>query len=208
MRFVALPYYMLNSEAYLSLPGDALKIYVDVAKRYNGVNNGEISYGVREAAEIGISKTVAARMLEILAGRGFLVVTRNSDFRVKSRATRVWRLTNEPYRGTAGTRDFTRWQPPSKIISQSPHRDTQSLHRDKGNKITSDGPSTGTVSPKNGDPQSLHRDTYTYTMLGASDGGAAAPTCTSLQPDGSACDRPVIPGLACCPVHALKVARR
>lgn len=178
LRFVGLPHYLLNSAAYQSLPGDALKLLLAIWKRHNGVNNGEISFGVREAAEIGISKTPAARLLGVLVERGFLAVIRQSDFRVKSRQVRTWRLTAESYRGEQGTKDFMRWRPDSpstgtvKIKTQSLQRDTQSLYRDKSNKITADGPRTGTVRPKDGPPQSLHRDTYTYTMEGATDTGA------------------------------------
>src|SRR4051794_6489831 len=92
-RFVALPHYLLKSPAWLTLPGDAAKLLLDVWKRHNGMNNGEISYGVREAEEIGMAKSVSARMFKVLVERGFLVVTRDSAFRIKCRDARLWRLT-------------------------------------------------------------------------------------------------------------------
>jgi hypothetical protein len=61
-RFVALPHYMLRSPAWKTLPADAKALLIAVWERHNGMNNGEISYSVREAKEIGLSKSVTARM--------------------------------------------------------------------------------------------------------------------------------------------------
>src|SRR5689334_24448008 len=43
--------------------------------RFNGVNNGEITFGVREAEEIGLGKSSTAELFAELVRLGFLVVT-------------------------------------------------------------------------------------------------------------------------------------
>lgn len=131
-RYVGLPHYLLDSPAFKTLPGDAVKLLIYIWKRHNGVNNGEISFGVREAVEIGISKTVAARMFAILRERGFLAVVRDGGFNVGDRKARTWRLTAEPYRGQQGSKEFMRWKP-----AKVPATRLKKFH----------SPPTGTASP-------------------------------------------------------------
>jgi hypothetical protein len=108
-RFIALPHYMLRSAAWKTLPANAVKVLLHIWERHNGINNGEISYSVREAEEIGLSKDQAARALEECISRGFLAITRDSAFSVKTKAARLWRLTAEPFRGERATKEFMRW---------------------------------------------------------------------------------------------------
>jgi hypothetical protein len=126
---VALPHYLLNCPAWKTLPSDGKALLIDVWKRHNGSNNGEISYSVREAEEIGISRSAAARMFKELVERGFLAVARNSAFNLKTREARRWRLAAEPCHGVTATRDFMRWRPlqgADKKSNHSPSRETHS----------------------------------------------------------------------------------
>jgi hypothetical protein len=95
VRHVRLKHYLLNSQAWMTMPEAACKLLLDVWKRHNGVNNGEISYGCREAQQIGLHRATAARMFDILIERGFLVVIRESTFGRK-KISRTWRITAEP----------------------------------------------------------------------------------------------------------------
>ncbi len=105
-RWVGLPHWMLRSPAWKSLSPNAKALLIDVWQRHNGSNNGEISYAVREAAEIGLGRTTAARAFAELVERGFLVMTRDSAFTVKTRAARLWRITAVPCGGNRATKDF------------------------------------------------------------------------------------------------------
>jgi hypothetical protein len=109
-RWVGLPHWLLNSAAFRSLPGDAVKLLLAVWRRHNGVNNGEISYSCREAAEIGLSLNKAGRMFGVLVDRGFLVVVRGAGFNNKQ-LSRTWRLTAEKRGSEKATKEFMRWQP-------------------------------------------------------------------------------------------------
>jgi DNA-binding XRE family transcriptional regulator len=140
---------MLKSLAWRSLTGNAIKLLIVVWQRHNGVNNGEISFSVREAADVGLSKSAAWRAFRELREKGFLAITRESAFSLKTHAARCWRLTAEPS-GPQGdvraTKDFMTWSPtasaPSASISQSHERDAQSQARDHRPKHETEMPSS------------------------------------------------------------------
>jgi hypothetical protein len=51
-RFVKLDHWLLKTPAWRSLSPASRALYVELAQRYNGANNGEISLSVRETAEL------------------------------------------------------------------------------------------------------------------------------------------------------------
>ena len=112
-RFVRLTDRMTDTQAWLSLEGNARAIYVELATLYFGVgtNNGRIGYSIRQAAEaIHVSKDTAARALSRLQDCGFIVATTKGRFVRKRHATR-WRLTefNCDLTGQLASRDFETW---------------------------------------------------------------------------------------------------
>jgi hypothetical protein len=174
-RFIALNHYMLKSPAWKTLPPNAKALLLSVWERHNGSNNGQISYSVREAEEIGLSKDQAGRAIEELIERGFIVCTRASAFSVKTRAARLWRLTAEASTGHPATKDFMRWVQPGvkagvnptrgpKSKTQSHQRDVQSHQRDCGLEIEIIEPLTVAPArlsaPISIPSQSHQRDTY------------------------------------------------
>jgi hypothetical protein len=93
---VRLHHWMLRCEAWRTLSPNAKAILIDIWQRHNGVNNGSISFSVREAGEIGITRSAAARAMKELIERGFIAVTRASAFTLKTKEARLWCLTAEP----------------------------------------------------------------------------------------------------------------
>ena len=73
--FVQFPKYMQDSLGYKCLVlkcAGALVIYIDIAMRYNGSNNGEISYSVREGKErLGINPNTVGKWIKFLEHYGF-----------------------------------------------------------------------------------------------------------------------------------------
>jgi hypothetical protein len=118
-RYVGLRYWMLQSRAWRSLPGNARALYIELAARYNGGNNGRIPYSVREAkAALHISRDTASHLLGILQARGFLVCTKRGAFSLKTvRDASEWQLTehNSDHPVAHATKDFMRWRPPEDI---------------------------------------------------------------------------------------------
>lgn len=111
-RFVLLPHFMLNSEAWRSLTPAVVSAYIQLAMRYNGRNNGEISLAVREVARLcHVNKDTAARVLKELEEKGFCRPTTLGAFSRHDRQASEWELTLWPRagaRGKRGTRDFMR----------------------------------------------------------------------------------------------------
>jgi len=104
---------MILSEAFLSLSGDAVKVFMHVRTRYTEDkhqinNNGEISYSVREGEKVHLSKNRTSRALKELEEKGFLKVKDDSTFDQKKLA-RTWIITCEKYNKKPPTRDFKNW---------------------------------------------------------------------------------------------------
>ena len=50
-KFVALGNGLLTSAAWRSLSGGAIRYYIELRRRFNGMNNGELHLSVREAVD-------------------------------------------------------------------------------------------------------------------------------------------------------------
>ena len=115
-RHVRIHHYMMETPAWKSLGVTERAMYVDIASRYAGLgsNNGRIHYSVREAAErLRIGKSTAARALEILADRGFIVAEKRGAFSLKARHASEWRLTEfaSDIGSDFATKEFVHWRP-------------------------------------------------------------------------------------------------
>ena len=115
-RFIMVDYHLLQSEAFREIKGEAFKLYLKVRERFNGLNNGEISYSVREASEIlGISKSSASKYFIELKDKGFLKIKQKGSYNLKSKHATTWIITSETYNNHPKSRDFMRWKKGSTI---------------------------------------------------------------------------------------------
>ncbi len=110
-RFVMLNHWMLDCDAFSRLRPMARALLLELARRYNGVNNGMIGLGEREAvARLAIADRKAVRRaFAELEGAGFIAKTRAGGFNVKSpdaRRASEWRLTWLPTADALPTKDF------------------------------------------------------------------------------------------------------
>ena len=84
-RYVQLFHWMMDSEAWKDLSGNARAIYLEISKRYNGTNNGQIVYSLREATrELKIGTSTAKRALDELQDHGFIVAEQRGHFTGRS----------------------------------------------------------------------------------------------------------------------------
>jgi hypothetical protein len=127
-RFVVLHHWLLKSPAWRAFSPNGKAILLHIWERHNGANNGEIVYAVREAKKIGLSKSPAARALKEAIDLGFLRITRNASFTLKTKEARSYALTAEPINGRTATKEFMKWTP-AEFKTQSPQRDRQPLKR-------------------------------------------------------------------------------
>lgn len=95
--FVQIPKYMKESSGYkhlvLNCTG-ALTVYIDLADRYNGINNGEISYSVREGKEsLGLTPNTVGKYLKALERYGLIITTQKGCFNLKKRHASTYEIT-------------------------------------------------------------------------------------------------------------------
>lgn len=114
-QYVPMPYKMLRSDAWRSLSGAAVKLYLELHTRYNGGNNGKLHLSMKEAAEIlCMGKATIQRAYDELTEKGFIALEVPGNW--YSRRAHDWRLTSKPTEGRAGrtppTLDWTKWRKP------------------------------------------------------------------------------------------------
>lgn len=168
-RFVMLDFWLLESEAWRALSHGARCLYIETRQRFNGRNNGHISFSVREAAEkLHANKDTAAKWFKELVAKGFLKPRKPGSFDFKKRHATEWIITAERCNGELATKDFMRWKPGGKIQNTVPPKGTDSpTKRDRGAQIdprnAPDGPTEGdreppkipSDGPKNSDTYSI-----------------------------------------------------
>lgn len=131
--------FMMESPAWRSLTPAQRAVYVEVRRRFNGVNNGWIALSVRDAADrCNINKDTAGRALTTLQDRGFIECVTPGGFTRKVRHATEWRLLDErcDKTGALPSKAFMRWRPPAEAENK-----TRSENR------PSTVPSFGTVMP-------------------------------------------------------------
>lgn len=105
---------IMQTEAWRSLSGNAVKVLLALVARDNGTRNGELSFSVREAADVAnLSPATAKRCLDELQDRGFIRCTQKGAFSRKVQHASTWRYTWQAWpEGKMGpTRDFEKWKP-------------------------------------------------------------------------------------------------
>jgi DNA-binding transcriptional regulator YhcF (GntR family) len=104
---------MLTCDAYLSLSCAARAVLIEIARIYDGTNNGRIALSVRTAAKrCRIADGTANRALDELTERGFIECVRRGSFGYKKRHASEWRITSKPcdVTGELSSKQFMRWR--------------------------------------------------------------------------------------------------
>jgi Fic family protein len=108
-RFVLFDYEQIESQAFRCLTGGALKLLIMVRKRFNGFDNGHISFSVREGRDLlGCSVNTISRYFDELVDKGFLKVKEKGSFSYKKRHATTWIITSDEYNNQK-SRDFKNW---------------------------------------------------------------------------------------------------
>lgn len=129
-RHVRLYHWLLETPAWADLDTTARAAYLELAKRYNGSNNGRIALAARALAlALNVSPATAARAMRSLADHGFIVVTRPGAFHCKVRLATEYRLTEFQcdVTGTLPSKEFASWRKTtvSPVIQHCAHADTE-----------------------------------------------------------------------------------
>ncbi len=87
-------------------------LYIELAMRFNGSNNGDIALSVRDGARlIRAGKDTVSRAFVELEQKGFVKRNRCGSFDWKIRHATTWILTEYALGETLATKDFMRWRP-------------------------------------------------------------------------------------------------
>ncbi|WP_289043312.1 helix-turn-helix domain-containing protein [uncultured Aliiroseovarius sp.] len=100
-QYVPLPYAQLKSEAWRSLSGAAVRVWLELHTRYHGGNNGKLTLSFAEAGEaLGMGKATVQRAYAELVEKGFVVLERKGNW--YNRRAHEWRLTTKPMQRSKG----------------------------------------------------------------------------------------------------------
>lgn len=114
-QYLPLPYSQIRSDAWRSLSGAAVRLWLELHTRYNGGNNGKLILSYAEAgAALGMGKATVMRAYQDLVEKGFLMMESEGDW--YSRRAHEWRLTTKPMQTTKGkvtaTQDWHQYRTP------------------------------------------------------------------------------------------------
>ena len=115
-RHVQLPEWVQASEAWATLPTGPRALYVELKRRYNGNNNGEIYLSHRDAAiALHVHRNTAGPWFKTLEERGFIHMTRAPHLGPSGvgRAS-TWALAEVPTMdGGKASMAFKKWRTPA-----------------------------------------------------------------------------------------------
>lgn len=112
-QFIKIPYVMALCEAWRSLSGPAVKVWIELRCRYNGNNNGNLSLSWDEGARLlGLGKTTVGRAFKELEAKGFIVMTQRGQW--YGRMATTWAVTDRSLKGHLATHEYRKWRKPKK----------------------------------------------------------------------------------------------
>lgn len=116
-QYITLFYGFLKSEAWRSLSGAAVKVWLELHTRYNGGNNGNVRLSLNEAAKtLSLSKGTAQRAFVELEEKGFIALHTPGNW--YHRRAHEYRLTTKTMQTTKGkqaaTEDWKNWRKKTK----------------------------------------------------------------------------------------------
>lgn len=112
--FVMLPNYLLDCPAWRALSTQARALYIELRRRYNGRNNGQIAFSVRDGADLcRMNRDTVAVSFKALESLGFVELATPGSFSRKVRHAAEWRLTTDicDATGAVPSKAFMRWRP-------------------------------------------------------------------------------------------------
>jgi hypothetical protein len=94
--FIMLRHDIADSIAWKSISTNARCVWLEIMRRYNGKNNGEIALSCREAGILcNISKNTASKAFKDLQEKGFIKIGTASSFDYKMKKSTRWIVTHE-----------------------------------------------------------------------------------------------------------------
>jgi hypothetical protein len=109
-QYVNLPYELLNSEAWRTLSGPAIKVFFELRTRFHGGNNGKLHLSLQEAADLlGLGKATVQRAFDQLEERGLVVCTKRGHW--YGRRASEWAVFDKGIDGGSPSYAWKQWRP-------------------------------------------------------------------------------------------------
>lgn len=110
-KFVQLSHWFMDTPAWRTVAPGPRALYVELRRRFNGVNNGRITLSHREAAEaLSVHRNTVGRWFDELEARGFITAQRGHCLGPAGIGeTTLWALDEEPLEGQPPAKRFARW---------------------------------------------------------------------------------------------------
>jgi DNA-binding transcriptional MocR family regulator len=110
--FLMLYNWMTDSPAWLDLSPTARSLYLEMKKRFNGANNGEVRLSHREAAQrLKLSRNTVGRYFKELEAHCFIRAAQGHCLGPSGIGqTTHWVLEELDFNGQAATKAFMRWK--------------------------------------------------------------------------------------------------
>lgn len=125
-RHVRLAHYLLSHPSWVQLSPKAQLIFIEIKRRFNGFNNGEIALSCRDAAQIAkCSRDTALRALIELEYYGHIILCKMGTF--GNRHASEFILTHEGYNNRPATNDWKASRPDFKTYARTSNTDLKSL---------------------------------------------------------------------------------
>ena len=133
-QYMNLPYAWVRADAWRSLGGAALKVFVELRGRFNGGNNGKLFLAYQEASDLlGLGRATIKRAFDELETKGFLVKTQQGQW--YGRRATLWRITMLACDGTPATHDWKNWRQEKKqkaVLARNRERCRRYRYRTEG----------------------------------------------------------------------------
>jgi hypothetical protein len=113
-RHVRLHHWLTQCPAWGALSPAARCVYLEIARTYNGSNNGRLALSTRDAARrCNIAKDTATKAFRELQAKGFIVLKTRGGFSRKDPHAAEWVMTEhrDDVSGELASKDFMRWRP-------------------------------------------------------------------------------------------------
>lgn len=114
-RFVQLPEWVQATEAWATLPPGPRVLYIELKRRFNGANNGEIYLSHRDAAAaLGVHRNTVGPWFSQLEAHGFVHMTRAPHLGpVGIGRSSTWALAEERTTNAPASLAFKKFRPPA-----------------------------------------------------------------------------------------------
>lgn len=109
-QYFVLAYELVNSEAWRTLGGAAVKVFLELRTRFHGGNNGRLHMSLEEAASLlRLGKATVQRAFQELEERGLISCTKRGNW--YGRQASEWAVADKGIDGGPPSYGWKQWRP-------------------------------------------------------------------------------------------------